>query len=196
MIPARPSRFPLCGAEHTATGIRTPGPFLLETAAKGIPLYRPNGTIRAFTVVDAEDFERFGTFRWCVRETHHLYVVRMVRNSGRSQRLYLHRELMGLRPGDPLRVDHINRDTLDNRRSNLRICTDAENAQNQTGRPGSLSKYRGVTWRNDRNRWRAAHWLNHKLHYIGTFEDEDEAGRAAAAWRAEHMPFSDEARAS
>lgn len=182
------------GAEGTATGIRTPEPFLLGNGmwARSIPLHRRDGTIRAFTMVDPEDFERLGGMRWWIREGHYPYVVRQVRRDGRFQRLYLHREIMGLDPGNPLRVDHINREPLDNRRSNLRVVTDAQNAQNQPGR-GGLSKYRGVTWRNDRNRWRAAHWLNNKLHYIGTFEDEDEAGRAAAAWRREHMPFSQEA---
>lgn len=163
--------------------------------AQGIPLFARAGSIRAFTMVDARDHERFSAFRWCVRDVGpRQYVVRVVqREDGRLTRLLLHREIMGLEPGDPRRVDHINRHTLDNRRSNLRIATDAENAQNRGSAPGSLSRYRGVTWRNDRKRWKAVHTLNGELHYIGSFECEHEAGRAAAGWRAENMPFSEEA---
>lgn len=163
-------------------------------AAKGIPLYRRDGTIRAFTMVDGGAFEQHGVYRWCLREQGaNFYVQRLVPlPDGRTQRRYLHREIVGLEPGDPLRVDHINRDTLDNRRSNLRICTDAENAQNVPGRPDSMSKYRGVTWRSDKQKWKVTHRMGGRTYTAGLFEDEDEAGRVAADWRADHMPFSQE----
>jgi hypothetical protein len=107
----------------------------------------------------------------------------------------LHRAVMGLEPGDPRRIDHINGNTLDNRRSNLRIATVAQNAQNQGSRGGS-SEHRGVTWDRSRGKWMATAMLDGRRRTIGRFDSEDEAAAAAAAWRAKHMPFSAEARST
>lgn len=102
---------------------------------------------------------------------------------------------MRLEHGDSRRVDHINGDTFDNRRSNLIVVTNAGNAQNQGSRGGS-SRYRGVTWDRARRKWMASAQLNGRKVTIGRFETEDQAGGAAAAWRAVHMPHSVEARAA
>jgi hypothetical protein len=153
-----------------------------------LPLGDNTGQIIAYAVVDAGDFDRFNAHRWCISNRRWGLVGR--RTQGRW--CYLHREVMGLERDDPRRVDHINRDTLDNRRANLRLATTAQNAQNQGSRGGS-SRYRGVTWDKAREKWMASAMLGGKRHTIGRFDSEDEAGAAAAAWRARHMPFSAEA---
>lgn len=85
------------------------------------------------TIVDGEDFLRFGHLKWCVtfrgRVGQYPYAVRKVRSAGRKVALALHREITGCPAG--LVVDHINGDTLDNRRSNLRVVTKRENCLNQ-----------------------------------------------------------------
>lgn len=111
-----------------------------------------------------------------------------------SSRPFLHRLILGLAPDDPRTVDHIDGDPLNNRRSNLRIATVAENAQNQGSR-GGYSSYRGVSWDASRGKWIATAMLNGRRTTIGRFVDEDEAGEAVARWRGEHMPFSQEAAA-
>jgi hypothetical protein len=104
----------------------------------------------------------------------------------------MHRFVLGLRKGDPRKVDHKNRNRLDNRRENLRVVTSAENAQNLERNYGR-SRHRGVAWHKVTKKWRAVVRLDGRQHHLGYFDDEDEAGAVASAFRAQHMPFSSDA---
>jgi hypothetical protein len=104
----------------------------------------------------------------------------------------MHRELLGLEPGDPLQCDHINRDRLDNRRANLRIVTSAANNTN-LGSRGGTSKYRGVHWNKDRHAWHAQARLNGHARYLGLFPLEDDAARAVNSfWTTRGYPAPNE----
>ncbi len=83
---------------------------------------------------------------------------------------YFHREIIEAASGTE--VDHINRDRLDNRVSNLRICTRSANVQNSSKRTGS-SKYLGVS--PNKNNWRAQITKDGEKFYLGTFKTELEA---------------------
>ena len=93
-----------------------------------------------------------------------------------GHRLYLHRFLM--QPGDRMEVDHINGDGLDNRRSNLRVCTHAENLRNQRTQLGGSSRFRGVTWYTRRQRWHAQIKVEGKHKSLGYYRAEEDAARA------------------
>lgn len=162
-----------------------------------IPLYRSDGTVQAYALVDPDDFDRLGHHRWLLGGRG--YVLRSVQRSGQRQWIRLHRDVMGLGAycDDKRQVDHINLDRLDNRKANLRVVTFAENMQNRAPRIGNHSKYRGVSWNARVCRWFAYVNVDGKRTYLGYFDDEDEAGRVAAEFRAQHMPFSaDAARAA
>lgn len=149
-----------------------------------IPIHGIGGVVRAHALVDAEDLPRLALFRWhLVGPNKH--VARWIR---KGRRAYLHHDVMG----SVELFDHINRNKLDNRRDNLRPATSAENAQNQDSR-GGRSKYRGVVWDKPREMWRAQVMLDGRYKTLGRFRDEDEAGAAASRFRAEHMPFSEDA---
>lgn len=99
------------------------------------------------TLVSAEDFEVVSTFRWLAKfckETKTHYAARFVVQDGRKRLVFLHRFLLGLTHRDGKIVDHINGDTLDNRRSNLRIVTSAQNSYNSKIERSSLSGVKGV----------------------------------------------------
>jgi len=152
-----------------------------------IPLRGRNGELRGTVLVDDDD-AYLAEHRWCL--TGKGYAHR--RAGGRF--VYLHRELMGLHPGAPDEVDHINGDRLDCRRANLRVVSRAQNAQNKPSFGGS-SKYRGVTFDAWSQRWKAQAQLNGRHIHIGRFDTEDEAAEAARAYRAVHMPHANEERA-
>jgi hypothetical protein len=103
---------------------------------------------------------------------------------------------MGLDFGDQLVVDHKNHDKLDNRKANLRVCTNADNAQNKNarGHKGSSSQYRGVSLvaaRSHRpNPWAAYCRLDGKHKHLGFYATEEEAADVARRFRAEHLPYT------
>lgn len=152
-----------------------------------IPLRNRHGEVIAYATIDDEDAE-FAAHRW------HLdgrgYVKRSVYVDNRQQAIYLHRELLGLRPGDRLQADHMNRDKLDNRRTNLRAVTFAANAQNKGSRPGSTSRFRGVYWCKETGKWKAHARIAGQQFYLGRFDREEEAAEAASDFRAVTMPYS------
>lgn len=90
----------------------------------------------------------------------------------------MHRVILGLADDDPRRVDHGNRDKLDNRRANLRIATPEQNGANRTKfRSGEFSSaYKGVC--RYRGRWQAVIRVDGRLRRLGFFDDEGEAARA------------------
>ena len=137
------------------------------------------------TLLDEADYARFSEFRWYLSPLG--YVMRTARSPKRV--IYLHREVLGLVPGDGREADHINRNRLDNTRANLRSTTRRENAQNRCGMAGS-SRYRGVHWCKRDRKWVARVKVDYKHRTVGYFDNEDEAGAAAAAYRAEVFAFS------
>lgn len=152
-----------------------------------IPVRNRSGIV-AWALVDDEDADMVSEHRWAWLRRR--YVVTSVPRPGGGQRtMYLHRFVLGLDFGDPREGDHKNFDPLDNQRSNLRITTGGENKQHVPSR-GGTSAYRGVSFHKQSGRWRAAVHLAGKQAFHGYFADELDAARAAARFRAEHMPFS------
>lgn len=99
---------------------------------------------------------------------------------------YLHRAIVNAPNG--MTVDHISGDTQDNRKINLRICTQAENCRNNKGKRTRKSVYKGVSfcpWAWGSKKWRAQLSFNKKRVPIGLFETEELAARAYNAKAAE-----------
>lgn len=163
-----------------------------------MPLLRRDGSVAAYTALDAGDVATFGAWTW--RLSAKGRAVRSERRAGKLVTVYLAREVLGLRPESDARggihADHINGDKLDNRRENLRPASHAQNQQNRSSRPGSSSSFRGVNWNKDTQSWKAEARLNGRSHHIGLFDDEREAAAAASVWRAQHMPFAVEGSAT
>lgn len=70
-------------------------------------------------------------------------------------------------------VDHIDHDTLNNCRSNLRIVNNRQNQQNR--RQNSSSKYPGVYWNKQEGKWRAYIMIKGKQHHLGYYNSENDA---------------------
>lgn len=156
----------------------------------GIPLRDKAGNLKGWAIIDVDDAALIGRYRWCLDRDG--YVVRSQRTATGIAQFKLHREILGLAPGDGLIGDHINRNKLDNRRENLRVLTPGQSPQNRSSAARSTSRFRGVSWNRERCKWHARAWVDGRNLHVGWFDDETEAGQAAAAFRAEHMPFSAE----
>lgn len=104
----------------------------------------PTGIIFRF---DSEKYELISSINWYSN------------SKGKDTYIYdsngntLHRLLMGNPEG--YEIDYKNLDTLDNRQSNLRICSHRENKCNQPLQSNNTSGISGVTWKKNRNKWYA-----------------------------------------
>jgi len=151
-----------------------------------LPLHDRRGVVIAQAVIDSSDEGWARQWRWSLNTNG--YVWRSI--EGGKRHVYLHRAIAGAESGDGLYVDHINRDRLDCRRSNLRFVTPSESAQNK---PPLRGRYRGVCYDRARGRWKASAQLNKRTFFLGRFATEESAAAAVEAWRRDHMPFSSEA---
>jgi hypothetical protein len=126
------------------------------------------------TIVDDDDFELVSSYKWCIKNSSGLlYAHRALKGVDIS----LHRWLIDAPVG--MDVDHINGNTLDNRRSNLRLCTRAENIRNSRKHmiAGVTSIYKGV--RKCKHKWQALIVINRKTIIIGSkFVNEEDAAAA------------------
>ena len=78
-----------------------------------------------------------------------------------------------------LECDHINGDSLDNRKANLRSATRLQNSWNtRKSQQIGYSKYKGITFRKRRQKWAAQICVDGRRIFLGTFEDETEAAKA------------------
>lgn len=139
-----------------------------------IPLRGKHGDGK-FVKVSPEDYEWLSKFNWFLS---HDYPATSVRLGGRYPSRYMHRMIKlgaDIESSTDL-IDHENGDTLDNRRSNLRICTVSENLQNSRPRSGSVSTYKGVRWIKGRQ-WSASICVDGKRSYLGIYDSEIEAAR-------------------
>ena len=86
----------------------------------------------------------------------------------------LHRVVMGI-TDRRVQIDHVNRNGLDCRKSNLRISTQQENVFNTRPHKDSTSKYKGVFWYSSARKWRAVIVPSGKQMHLGTFSSEIDA---------------------
>jgi len=122
--------------------------------------------------VDNQDFDLVAPHKWYVAKNK-AKPYAFGRINGRQ--VYMHRLILGAPDG--MHSDHINGDTLDNRRSNLRLATAAENSQNQVIRRNNTTGFKGVTFHAGRDEARIMP-RGGKYHYRGRFDTAEEAGRA------------------
>lgn len=123
-------------------------------------------------IIDLDDWEKVRSRTWT--RTTMGYAGSGGNNAGFKR--VMHRLLVNT--PDDMKTDHINGDKLDNRRSNLRVCSQSMNMGNarKTSSPTS-SRFKGVCKKSP-NRWKAAIMLSGKNIYLGSFREETDAARA------------------
>jgi hypothetical protein len=104
--------------------------------------------------------------------------------NGKRMTLSMHREVMGA--DDNLEIDHINHNTLDNRRSNLRIANPIENSYNREMNKNNTTGYKGVGYHKRSEKWMAYIGVSWRLKYLGYFTDPADAALAYDKAAREH----------
>ncbi len=133
-----------------------------------------------YAIVDPDDFYWLSKHKWTAsRVGRKFYAVRseLCKTSGKRKTYRMHREVAHTPEG--LECDHINGNSLDNRKANPRSATRQQNCWNsRKRRPKSLSKYKGVSYSKRGRPWKAMLTVNGKTTYLGSFNEEKQAARA------------------
>lgn len=138
-------------------------------------------------LVDDEDFEWLSRWKWSYNQNG--YAIRNSKVRKKQTRHYLHREI--LQADRSQRVDHIDGDPLNNQRSNLRICSQAENVQNSRIRSDNKSGFKGVSFHARSGKWQASICTKGSRNHLGLFNTVEEAADAyLEASKLHHGEFS------
>jgi hypothetical protein len=141
--------------------------------------------------VDDEDYEWLNQYKWSFEGRCASRGVRHPHATDKGITQKMHRLIMGLEFGDKRVVDHIDGNPLNNRRSNLRVCTHRENMRNRKHHASSSNALKGV--KKNGNRWRATITIDYAQKNLGSFSTAEEAHaaycRAAAALHGEFARF-------
>jgi len=137
-----------------------------------------------YATIDTADYEWLNQWRWQAlkRKSGGFYAVRTVTIKGSPRAIYMHRLIMNTPPKKT--TDHRNHRTLDNRRQNIRACTQAENLQNKKplkntkSRNVSCEKFKGVSWSKSKKRWIAQIGYKQKQYNLGAYDTPDRAAKA------------------
>lgn len=132
-----------------------------------------------YALVDNKDYENIWMIshrKWQLSGMG--YPIRKYKNemTGKIESMYLHKLIMGNPKG--FQVDHIDHNTLNNQKSNLRICTTQENRRNQRKLIKATSIFKGVHWNKKCKKWRASITVSSKPIHLGLFIKETEAAQA------------------
>ena len=141
-----------------------------------IQLYDQQGNETEKAVIDATDYSLVKGHKW------HLFLsggkenpeYRYVRSRINGELFYLHQFLMGVRSG----IDHYDGNSLNNRRVNLRPCTQGENTCNQKRRKDNISGYKGVGFHKKAQKWRSRVCYQGREIAVGYFDTPEEAAFA------------------
>jgi hypothetical protein len=131
-----------------------------------------------YTIVDPEDYYRYGHMKWCLAThgTKPYAVCGVKQKDGSIKTVRLHRIIK--KPGKGRVVDHWNNNSLDNRNSNLRSATRAQNSYNRKKRKNATSKYIGISFNKRLRIWDVQIMHKGKHIWLGRFKREIDGARA------------------
>jgi hypothetical protein len=136
---------------------------------------------KAYAIVDDEDFDYLNQWKWKFNKgramrNQHIGTVGNWRDGKRKDKAVLmHRVIMGEPEG--MDVDHENRNALDNRKANLRICTHAENRRNNKIYSNNTIGYKGVYWDKRKLKYYTQISFMGKKYTLALFESAEEAAK-------------------
>lgn len=161
------------------------GPGRETPIAFAIPLTKGQSAL-----VDECDYERLSKNKWYASWsacTASYYACRTPYVDGKKRHVSMHREALGA--AGKMQVDHINHDTLDNRRGNLRLVSAADNRANKRPHKTNKSGVPGVCWDKVNKRWLSNIKKGGRYYNLGRFVEFEDA--VAVRECAEHLLFGE-----
>jgi hypothetical protein len=124
-------------------------------------------------LIDDQDFAEVSKRKWfAVFDGYNWYASS---RDGTHRHMRMHTFLM--KPPSGVRIDHWDRNGLNNQRRNLRICTQSQNCHNRYFRIANKSGFKGVSWKKTNRKWCAQIKVGPKVMHLGLFKDPKEAAK-------------------
>lgn len=145
----------------------------IDTLPRTIKLSGDNG----YTIVDADNYKTLSKYKWAYSKGYaRRHTSKEEKLQGLPGSTTMHRQVMGvMKDGKSVIVDHIAGDTLDNRRDNLRVCSQSENLRNVGLSSANKSGVKGVMWNKSRNKWTATIRHNKQTLNLGSYNKKKDA---------------------
>ncbi len=116
---------------------------------------------------DKEDYDKIKNYTWHLNDSGYVMCGEFGKN------IRMHRIIMGDPKGKD--VDHINHNTVDNRKANLRIVDHYQNVTYSKMRVDNTTGKKGVYWDKNRNKWMALITYDKRSYHLGRFDTFEEA---------------------
>lgn len=130
-------------------------------------------------LIDDEDYEKIKRYHWNILRTeekkgYKYFQANLKRCDGKRRKVMLHRIIMNAKTKEEI-IDHKNGDTLDNRKTNLRICNKTENNRNQKTSKANVMGIKGVSFVGKKELYQARITVDKKLIHLGYYKTSREA---------------------
>lgn len=133
-------------------------------------------------LVDDGDFNYINQWKWYAENRGYGFYARTM--IGRKN-FYMHRFILDVFEKNII-IDHKDRNPLNNQRDNIRIANTSQNLFNKSAHKDGKSKFLGVCWDSERQKWMAAIGYDNKQHFLGRYNSEIEAAKAYDLAAIEH----------
>ena len=135
-----------------------------------IILYNRQGLENARTIINIDDIEKINGYKWSIKKKNNNFYVRTTVN---KKDILLHKLLTNT--DSHTIVDHIDRNTLNNKKSNLRIASCSQNGMNKSIQSNNSSGFTGVYYSRKYNKWISTIKINKKTISLGMFLEKVDA---------------------
>jgi hypothetical protein len=149
-----------------------PNEIIIDNNHCRMKLYNRKGEEIAETIFDLEDYNKVKNIKW------HRINTGYVMSNKEIGPVSFTKFILNLHKEKETTVDHKNRNKLDNRKENLRICTQMENIKNRGISKNNTSGFKGVSFCKDIKKWGAFIMCDYIPIFIGTFSTKEEAALA------------------
>lgn len=130
-------------------------------------------------IIDSADIHKISEHKWSIfiNKAGNVYVMTHIYFGNKRKTIFMHRFLMNVFDRK-IQIDHMNHNTLDNRKCNLRTCTNTENSRNKSKSKNNKTGYKGVHLFKENGRYMASIGFNKKQIYLGMYDNPVDAAIA------------------